>query len=397
MDFSIDSFDKVVPVYDGKHFLTRFIRFGNLYYGELNNNGRIKFNLYFPLKLEGKAYEFFENGVHENWVDFRSALEKKFVEQKPISILMSELLEIKQEFNESVHDFADRIVGLQNNLNRVSKNITINNVGAVKHFALYHEQTALRAFQDGLKEPLRFLIRARNYRLFEKAVEGALEEEIHTGRINKCQKRGHLGTQLLQSEKLTNLEGKVSKETDKLVEFAEKIENIGPIISVNSVIEKDSKNSYEEIYIEKVNEMNIEVIEKFESILENVENCEKCEVIEVPKVSEKVFEVEYELIKEENCEKKIIKDDIVFSERVDKNKNDRILMKDKMINRLVEMIYSAKIRDHFEVNKFEPKDLREFEFPGTYERIMEVIMGFELSKKNKYLKKNRMRYRHRVC
>lgn len=47
------------------------------------------------------------------------------------------------------------------------------------HFALWHDKLAWRTFQDGLVEPLRLLIKARNYTDFSEAVNGAFEEELY--------------------------------------------------------------------------------------------------------------------------------------------------------------------------------------------------------------------------
>lgn len=235
-DFSLEDFNKIVPSYDGGRVgLEKFVRFGDLYYGELNEVGKGIFDNYFGIKLTGRAYELYEDGEYDDWESFKGALLLKFEEKKSISILMSELMGVSQKVGESVRIFANRIDGLKSQLNHASKAIRVNNEAATEHFAVFHEQSALRAFQDGLREPLRMLMKARNYQSFGEAIQGALEEELYASREGasgggeemvrsrlplrgsvrgivcyRCNKEGHLSTQCTQGVEKGGFNSRIS-------------------------------------------------------------------------------------------------------------------------------------------------------------------------------------------
>lgn len=58
---------------------------------------------------------------------------------------------------------------LKNQLNRASKEIVVDELHAAGHFALLHEKSAIRVFQNGLRGQLRLIIKSRNYQDFHEA------------------------------------------------------------------------------------------------------------------------------------------------------------------------------------------------------------------------------------
>lgn len=216
-NFDLTVFNDMVPKFDGKiNDFPKFVRFGGLYYRSLNAEGKVEFELYFATRLTGKAYDLFEFGGFQTWETFVSAAREKFQKKKSTSILMLELMKVKQENNENIRAFSDRVEILKNLLNEACMEIKFENRTAVNHFRILNEQAALRAFQDGLIGEMKLLIKARNYRTLNEAIQGALEEDLYVNKLNKndlkneivcytCNEVGHLAKTCWQYSRNTNI------------------------------------------------------------------------------------------------------------------------------------------------------------------------------------------------
>lgn len=206
-NFDMSMFNEMVPKFDGKvEDVLKFVRFGDLYHRSLNEAGKAEFELFFGTKLLGRAYDLFEFGGFQTWRTFVSAAKEKFLEKKSTSILMLQLMKLKQEQNENIRSFSERVETLKNQLNEASEDIRYNNTTAEHHFRIHNEQASLRVFQDGLLGQMKLLIKARNYGTLNEAIQGALEEELYekqNGQRNNiqcinCNKYGHLANNCWQ-------------------------------------------------------------------------------------------------------------------------------------------------------------------------------------------------------
>lgn len=77
-----------------------------------------------------------------------------------------------------MRSFADKIERKLTEMNKAGNEIKIDGRDAAAHFAYWHESLALRTFQDGLLEPLKLLIKARNYVTLVEAIRGGFRRRI---------------------------------------------------------------------------------------------------------------------------------------------------------------------------------------------------------------------------
>lgn len=174
-DFSFGDFNKKVPTFGGDHNgLDRFITCSDAMFESLSANGREEFGKNIIFKLEGSAFTLIRNANSTDWTVLKTKLTEKFDKKRSMAFLQKDLIELKQGYKEPVSDFADRIEKCLDEMDRASTEIKVENAHAQPHFKLWHEKLALRAFQDGLREPLRLLIKARNYENLREAIDGAI-------------------------------------------------------------------------------------------------------------------------------------------------------------------------------------------------------------------------------
>lgn len=179
-NFNFNNFNKILPTYDGKsEDLERFICCGDILYKVCNEAAKLEFTEYLVIKLTGKAYDFYNYSQNKKWEDFRESLKEKFGLKKSLSFVQAELTDLRQKRGESVQEFAEKIEEKLREMNKASQEIKLEDVPAAPYFALWHEKLALRVFQDGLVEPLKLLIKARNYQTLVEAIKGATEEELY--------------------------------------------------------------------------------------------------------------------------------------------------------------------------------------------------------------------------
>lgn len=221
-DFNFESFDRKVPSFGGEiKELSRFVACCDAFHTTLSQEGKRELGSNLIFKVKGPAFTMIDNMTPNNrtWEIIKPRIIEKFGKQRSMAMSQKDLIELRQGAGESVRDFAQRIEDCVTEMNRASTEIKVENVAAVTHFKLWHDKLALRAFHDGLRAPLRWLIKARNYETLEEAVRGALEEEAYsstedsrmlskstggvtptrTGRTTvicmKCKERGHYANQ----------------------------------------------------------------------------------------------------------------------------------------------------------------------------------------------------------
>lgn len=111
-------------------------------------------------KIKGEAAVNISSCQIRTWIDLKTALLNTYSDKRDWFTLNIELTELKQNYNENVFDFYNRIQKLLN----LQVSYTTNHANANEASVLigYFKKYALRILLRGLKEPIGHLLRAKN-------------------------------------------------------------------------------------------------------------------------------------------------------------------------------------------------------------------------------------------
>lgn len=222
MPFHLDVAIKMIPEFDGsKVNLHRFISCCDIVKKTATTAANQSSLLdVIKTKLTGSAYNIIKYNEFDTWDDLKESLLEQYLEKRTISQIQSELIGIFQNQSESVQEYANRVERLCSDLNDaciasegVEASATIRNLNA---------KLTLQAFVEGLKSPLKLIIKASRFDTFHEAVQGACQEERLTlmskqskpysqpqARFNNnkqaqkcftCGKTGHIQSQCYQKQ-----------------------------------------------------------------------------------------------------------------------------------------------------------------------------------------------------
>lgn len=184
MAFNIDTALKLIPNFDGKSSnLHKFTSCCDLMYNSITiDNDKKLFLEFLKNKLDGSAYDVVRYMKFENWNDLKKELELKFKEFKSVDVLQSELSNCKQQQNETVRNFVDRIQKLVSDLNEAC----INRDGEdfIDFIKKHNNASALGVFKNGLKYPLNIIVKSGNYNSLNDAINRAIEEEAFNSNLD---------------------------------------------------------------------------------------------------------------------------------------------------------------------------------------------------------------------
>lgn len=169
---------KFVPEFNGKRDdLSKFISCGNFAIENVESSYQILLLEIIKNKLIGEAYNIIRFKDIGSWEQLKVALYDKYGEKKNIAHLQLEMNSARQRKDEDVRAFSER---LNNILSSLAIQMTENKDKAVKS-AIYDvlEQQRHNAFIEGLRQPIKFLMKAKNIKIHEDAVEAAVLEEIN--------------------------------------------------------------------------------------------------------------------------------------------------------------------------------------------------------------------------
>lgn len=185
MTFNLDLAIKIIPEFDGNGQsgeLHKFIRCCELVYKPINTDPeKKKFLEFIPTRLCGLAYDITQYKEYKTWDELKLDLKCNFSKQRPHYQILNELMSSKQNRNESVRDFANRVEKLLANLNEVAitnftdKDPSEEAITAVKNG---NNHTALKAFERGLNREIGVVIRACRFDKLKDAISKANEEEL---------------------------------------------------------------------------------------------------------------------------------------------------------------------------------------------------------------------------
>lgn len=119
MAFSLETALKMIPEFNGdRDKLHRFITCCDIV-GEtaINNVERNQFLNVIKCKLTGPAYNIIKYQNFATWDALKLSLQNQYLEKRTIAQIQRELLSSKQNFNESIRDFANRLERLTADLN----------------------------------------------------------------------------------------------------------------------------------------------------------------------------------------------------------------------------------------------------------------------------------------
>lgn len=177
-DFNLNEFNCNIPEFRGKsEEVDVFIRRCDELQSDLNENGRRTFFRKLVYKLSGDAFELFENRQFGNWTEFRNVLQAKYKGKTSLINLYSELKVMRQNQNESVENYADRIKML---LNRMKKTVIEEdpNVEVRRYLSVQHDKMVKRTFKEGLSNTLQLRVVAGGPSLsLDEMIALAIEEE----------------------------------------------------------------------------------------------------------------------------------------------------------------------------------------------------------------------------
>lgn len=149
-DFNDKKFNSCIPEFKGNpDEVNIFIRRCDGLQSKLNAAGKEEFYESLIYKLGGPAFKLFESRSITNWGEFKNALRNKFEEAKPIPLLQKQLENLKQNTNEPVSAYAERLNELLNDLTASTEKKHVD-VGIRLYLAEEQDNLARRVFREGL-------------------------------------------------------------------------------------------------------------------------------------------------------------------------------------------------------------------------------------------------------
>lgn len=183
---------RLTPDFDGTAGeLHRFINACETTISLLSEADRVAFVKILKLKLKDRAYEIVKYTEYTTFADLKKILLTQFLETKTLESLQTDLMNVKQKYNETETEYGNRTEHLLMDLNTACCPGGENNA-ASEAIRKLNTRTALRAFQEGLREPLKLLIKARRYNTLKEAVEAAVcEGKMYTNRPHNNYTQNH--------------------------------------------------------------------------------------------------------------------------------------------------------------------------------------------------------------
>lgn len=127
-------------------------------------------------KLTGTAFDLHATNTLRTWATLKNELEERFLTRKDPAVLVSELQAMYQGRSEPVRDYANRI---SNKLAKIKQATALRDITEATKtlFNEEHERISVIVFKNGLREPLRTIVKATRALTLQVAINTALEEE----------------------------------------------------------------------------------------------------------------------------------------------------------------------------------------------------------------------------
>lgn len=188
MSLNIDNFLKIIPMFDGKSTeVHRFLSCCQVVYTPLNNaETKKQFIELLKARTTGRAYDILR---YKNFTDFETLskeFQKQFLPKKSLGQLQIQLISARQFHTETVCEFANRIEQFLSDINSVSQTETNEVAETILQF---NQQIALTAFQEGLKEPIKTIVKASRFKELNAAISFASSEDTASPNKSQFQKK----------------------------------------------------------------------------------------------------------------------------------------------------------------------------------------------------------------
>lgn len=198
-EFSISVLCKFINPYKGdRETLTAFLTNCQNALDLASPNQKTLLFKYIYARLEGKAQIACSNKIFENFESLKTFLKQNFGERKHYNHLLIDIQSCKQEQNETVAQFALRIETCLTDLQSEIHNSDSYKKDLPGRIAMT-EDLALHTFSLGLHPKLGNMVRCRNPKSLNSAINIALEEEkiqnllYKTSYKPKCRTCGKIG------------------------------------------------------------------------------------------------------------------------------------------------------------------------------------------------------------
>lgn len=210
---------KFIPEFDGSPSkLHQFLQCCDIIFNDLKVSEHIKFLQLMKKILTGKAYD--ETVKHKNyktWSELKKDLETRYKDVRSKLQISQELSEMRQKYDEDVRSYGSRVQELLFQLN----DICVMEAGAGSEVIVekINSQTALVAFQEGLNNNIRIVVKSHHATNLNDSIKYALEEEALFKRHIKsdeykikflkcqiCKKKGHTADRCYQFRPKINSE-----------------------------------------------------------------------------------------------------------------------------------------------------------------------------------------------
>ena len=175
---SLDKMCKIIPNFNGKMLeYQKFALAGDLVWKTLTTKEeKTQFMQLIKLKQDGQAFEIVRYKDFNDFHQLKLALETQFCRKRSVGTVSNELVRVSQGRFESAQLFGNKIETLMFELNEIC--ISKQGRESATVIQSLNDEMALNSFQNGLKEPLRTIIKAHHFDKLSNAIAQAVEEEL---------------------------------------------------------------------------------------------------------------------------------------------------------------------------------------------------------------------------
>lgn len=176
-NFTVSDFSKMIPEFRGdSQSLLIFLKRCDTFHDSLKPECHKAFLDYLVFKLRDNAMTIYESKAYQPWAVLRKDLLDGIKVQKSSDALLTELMSMTQEENQSAKEFSDKIREKLKELNDLTKSQNAE-PQVVTTLKSNFERTAIRTFREGLKPPLKYRIINFEATTLDAITKKAIEEK----------------------------------------------------------------------------------------------------------------------------------------------------------------------------------------------------------------------------
>lgn len=167
----------MIPEFDGSNVreLDRFISCCEYVLENLEENEEKNLLKLLHRKLIGRAHDVLVYNDFETFTDFKDEMISQFGPSQSKEVLELELLNVRQDHGEDIRKYSNKI---EQTLSLLNSTCTLGESKEVaKAIRKLNERTALKAFEVGLRDPVRTIVLASRYKTLKESINGAIEHE----------------------------------------------------------------------------------------------------------------------------------------------------------------------------------------------------------------------------